>query len=308
MEASITFKAIAKSFRKNMLLADLTFGVEKGSTFVLIGANSSGKSVILKMLVGLIEKDAGMAYINGKDINTRSEETRSVTGYMPQIIDLDDELNIFENLYIHAQLHGLDKKNALDNISHWAEILDISESLSLMPDSLSYGEKRKVIFARAIIHDPEIILLDEPTKGLDPHNRNRVWDVLDKLHANKTIVFATQNFEEAERYADRIAILNNGNIKMDGTLERLIETTHGLTRYRIAFSAQPPTEFMEKLKENPRVLRPAITGLELEFYSRERKQFFYALELALQYGLDDIDTGICRLRDLFIGLTDGGLE
>jgi len=308
MEASITFKEIGKTFRGNTLLADLSFGVEKGSTFVIVGENGAGKSVVLKLLVGLIEKDAGMAYIHGKDISTRGEEVRSITGYMPQSIDLDDELTVLENLEIFGRLHGLSVMDANKNALDWAERLDFGMNLTQMPKDLSNGKKRLVQFARALVHDPEVIILDEPTTGLDPHSRTKVWDVLDKLHQHKTILFATQNFAEAERYADRIAILHHGNIKMDGTLERLIETTHGLTHYRLAFSKVPPQDFMEKLEEYPRVIRPRLKGLELEFYSRERQQFFKVLRLALDHDLADLDTSICRLRDLFIGLTEGGLE
>ncbi len=308
MEASITLKAIGKTFRNNTLLADLSFGVEKGSTFVILGENGAGKSVVLKLLVGLIEKDAGMAYIHGKDISTRGDEIRSITGYMPQTLDLDDELTVLENLEIFGQLHGLSARDAHTNALDWAERLNFGNNLQRMPQDLSHGNKRLVQFARALVHDPQVIILDEPTKGLDPHSRTKVWDILDKIHQHKTIVFSSQNFSEAERYADRIAILHNGNIKMDGTLERLIETTHGLTRYRLSFSQPPTDEFMEKLKAFPRILRPQVKGTELEFYSRERKQFFNALELALKYELVDIDTSICRLQDLFVGLTDGGLE
>ena len=308
MEASITFKAIGKTFRGTTLLADLSFGVEKGSTFVIVGENGAGKSVVLKLLVGLMEKDAGMAYIHGKDISTRGDEIRSITGYMPQTIDLDDELTVLENLEIFGRLHGLSVRDANANALDWAERLNFESNLSRMPQDLSHGNKRMVQFARALVHGPQVIILDEPTKGLDPHSRTRVWDILDKLHQDKTILFATQNFSEAERYADRIAILHHGNIKMDGTLERLIETTHGLTRYRLSFSQSPGDDFVEKLKEFPRILRPQVKGTELEFYSRERKQFFKALELALKYELEDIDTSICRLHDLFVGLTDGGLE
>ena len=308
MEASITLKAIGKTFRNNTLLADLSFGVEKGSTFVILGENGSGKSVVLKLLVGLIEKDVGMAYIHGKDISTRGDKIRSITGYMPQTIDLDDELTVLENLEIFGQLHGLSARDAHTNALDWAERLNFGNNLQRMPQDLSHGNKRLVQFARALVHDPQVIILDEPTKGLDPHSRTKVWDILDKLHQHKTILFASQNFAEAERYADRIAILHHGNIKMDGTLERLIETTHGLARYRLSFSESPTDEFMEKLKAFPRILRPQVKGTELEFYSRERKQFFNALELALKYELVDIDTSICRLQDLFVGLTDGGLE
>ena len=308
MEASITFKSVGKVLDNKTLLGDLSFGVEKGSTFVLIGENGSGKSMVLKLLVGLVNKDTGSIYINGKDTSTRSLETRSVCGYMPQVINLDNDLNVFENISIYTQLYGKTKNEAKQNILHWSELLGLNTFLSYPVNKLAYGVKRKVQFVRALAHDPDILLLDEPTTGMDPHSRSAIWNILDKLHHNKTIIFATQNFTEAERYSDRIAILHQGNIKMDGTLERLIETTHGLTHYRLAFSVEPPEEFMLQLKQYPRVLRPTIKGLELEFYSRERQQFFNVLSLALKHNLADLDTSMCRLRDLFIGLTEGGLE
>ena len=308
MEASITFKSVGKTIANNVLLANLSFGVEKGSTFVLIGQNGSGKSCVLKLMVGLMEKDVGSVYVYGKDVSTRSLETRALCGYMPQLINLDDEISIFENLSIYGQLYGLSSADSRDNCMHWAEILEFSHLLNTLPNDLSYGIQRKVLFARSLIHDPKILLLDEPTTGMDPHSRSTIWNIIDKLQKSKTIIFATQNFSEAERYADRIAILHEGNIKMDGSLERLIETTHGLTRYSLIFSEVPNEQFMVDLEQFPRIKRPKLTGLELEFYSRDRKQFFNVLRLALEYNLSDMDTSICSLRDLYLGLTDGGLE
>ena len=308
MEASITFKAVGKRVKNKTLLADLSFGVEKGSTFVLIGENGAGKSIILKMLVGLIEKDTGSVYIHGLDTRSRTLETRSLCGYMPQNINLDDELNILENICIHGELHGLSALESKKSSLHWCEMLGLSKLLYSSPYEQSFGVQRKILFARALVHNPPVLLLDEPTTGMDPQSRDAVWNILDKIHYSKTIIFATQNFTEAERYANRVAILHQGNIKMDGTLEKLIETTHGLTNYRLVFSEPPSQEFIGKLETFPRVQKPKLKGLELEFYSRERQQFFKVLELALNHQLSDFDTSICRLRDLFIGLTDGGLE
>tara|TARA_Y100001970_G_C14206373_1_gene844260 strand:- start:837 stop:1763 length:927 start_codon:yes stop_codon:yes gene_type:complete len=308
VEASITFKTVGKKIGKNTILADLSFGVEKGSNFVIIGENGSGKSMILKLLIGLIEKDRGAIYIHGQDISTRGTETRSKCGYMPQIINLDFDLNIIENISLYAQLNGFNRTNAEKSALHWIELLGLEQYIAKDIRRLSFGVQRKILFARALSHDPEVLLLDEPTTGMDPHSRDIVWNILDKLQNDKTIIFATQNLTEAERYADRIAILHEGNIKMDGTLERLIETTHGLTYYRLTFLSVPSNDFFEKLKEYPRVIRPKLKGMDLEFYSRERKQFFNVLKLALDYELADLDTSNCRLRDLFIGLTEGGLE
>ena len=161
MEASITLKQIGKTFSQATLLADLSFGVEKGSTLVILGENGSGKSVVLKLLVGLIEKDAGSAYIHGKDISTRSEEIRSLTGYMPQLIDLDDELTVLENLQIFGQLHGLSYERSNIYSLNWAKQLNLSKVLNQMPQDLSYGNQRLVQFARSLVHNPEVILLDD---------------------------------------------------------------------------------------------------------------------------------------------------
>ena len=115
MEASITFKTVGKTIGDQILLADLSFGVEKGSTFVIVGENGAGKSVVLKLLVGLMEKDAGMAYIHGKDISTRGNEIRSIVGYMPQIIDLDDELTVLENLEIFGTTSSSERSSRIES-------------------------------------------------------------------------------------------------------------------------------------------------------------------------------------------------
>ena len=267
MEASITLKTIAKKYDDDVILADLSIGVESGSNLVIIGENGSGKSIILKILIGIIEKDAGSAYINGKDIGTMGEEVRMHTGYMPQNIDIDPKISIYDNLDLHAELFGIERKKIRSRIMHFSDLLNFRNHLSSTIETLSRGEIRKIQLARALLHDPSILLLDEPTSGIDPNNKIMIWDVLDRIAKHKTILFVTQDFNEAERYADRIAILHEGDIKMDGNLDRLIETTHGLTRYSLIFSDAPPEQFMLDLEKYPRIRRPKLSGLELEFYS-----------------------------------------
>ncbi len=308
MEASITLKKVARKFRDNAILADLSFGVERGSRFAIIGENGAGKSTMLKILTGLLERDAGMAYINGQEIQSRGRTTRSMTGYMPQKCHLDSELTVLENLTIFAQLHGLPRKSARRQALRWAILLGFRDYLGSYPHKLSFGHSRRVSFARALIHNPDVILLDEPTTGLDPVSRTLVWNTLDKFKDKKTVLFTSQNFSEVEEHASRIAILHDGNIKMDGSLDRLTETTQGLMRYSITFSDIPDRELIQKIKAGTRVVSPSLSGKKLEFYSRERQQFFAALRIAMEMELDNIDTSYCRLRDIFLGLTEGGLE
>ena len=308
MEASITLKSIAKKFAEKPVLADLSFGVEKGTRFVIVGKNGSGKSTLLKVLVGLIETDAGSAYIHGVNIKSRGEETRAITGYMPQITNLDQELDIYNNIALYAQLQGMDSKKIKSRILELSEELDFVKFLKSFPNELSYGHLRLACFIRAIVHNPEVILLDEPTTGLDLSRRIKIWEILENLKDKKTIVFTTQNLQEAERYADRIAILYKGNIKMDGTIDKLVETTQGLSRYKITFKEDPPINLLEKIKENPKVVRPSLRGKDFEFYSREKRHFFNVLKIALECEIEEFDSSGCTLNDLFLGLTEGGLE
>jgi ABC-2 type transport system ATP-binding protein len=308
LEASITLKSLAKKFNNDIILADLSLGIESNSNHAIIGQNGAGKSTILKILIGLIEKDAGIAYINGKDISTRETETKMVTGYMPQHIDLDTEMTIFENLMVFGKLYGISSEAAKRHILKFSEVFDFKGDLLEFPTKLSTGTLRLIQFTRAMIHDPEILLLDEPTNGMDPQNKMKVWDILDTIGKNKTILFTTQDFEEVEKYADRISILHHGQIRMDGSLDKLIGVTKGLSKYQIRFADSPPENIIESMKKMPKVLKPEIIGKSLEFYSDQRKDFFEVLRLAIVVGISDIDMSFCKLLDLYLGLIGNGME
>ena len=308
MEASITLKSLAKKYNNDIILADLSLGIERNSNHALIGQNGAGKSTILKILIGLIEKDAGVAYINGKDISARGPETRMVTGYMSQHIDLDIDINVYENLLIFSQLYGLSSNEAKNIIMKYADIFNFKEDLSKHPNELSKGTQRVIQFVRAIVHDPQVLLLDEPTSFMDPVNKTKFWDILDRMGKSKTLLFTTQDFNEAEKYADRISILHKGNIKMDGSLDKLIGTTRGIAKYQIRFTEVPSDEILDKIKQLPKILKPEIKGNNLEFYSTERKDFFHVLRIAIDYQINDIDMGFCKLLDLYLGLIESRLE
>lgn len=308
MEASITIKKIAKIIKGQTILADLSVGIEKGSSFVLIGENGSGKSMFLKILSGLVDKDFGSIYIKGMNSSTRGSEVRALTGYMPQDIDLDPNINVMQNISLYGQLHGLNKEQSDNRALNLLNDFNLEKNAYDFDSILPKGKVRVIQYIRSIIHNPDILLLDEPTKDIDPHFRKLIWKSLDKMQLKKTIIIATQDFREAERYADRIAILHNGNIQMDGSLDKLIESTKGLTRYRLFFKENISDDFIVKVKEFTRIIKANVNGRELEFYAKDRMEFFNVLKISLDFQLSNIDTSFCSLQDLFIGLTDGGFE
>jgi len=308
LEASITLKSLAKKFDSEIILADLSIGVENNSNHVIIGQNGAGKSTILKILVGLIEKDAGVAYIHGKDISTRPQETRMVTGYMPQHVDLDPDMSIYENLIVYSELYGVPSSKAKSRIQNFSEIFNYNDILLEKPTRQSLGLLRSIQFSRALLHDPKILILDEPTQGMDPQYKTKIWNILDRIGKDKTILFTTQDFSEAEKFADRISILHKGDIKMDGTFETLVGATKGLSKYEIRFKDIPLDDILVPLQEMPKVLKPLLNGNSLEFYSNDKKDFFRVLKNVINSEIVDIDISFCKLLDLYLGLVENGLE
>ena len=308
MEASITFKSLAKKFDDKIILADLSVGVENNSNHVIIGPNGSGKSTILRVLTGLLEKDAGSAYIKGKEISNRAEETKMVTGYMPQTVDLDSEMTIYENLIIYSELYGVSKENANTRIYNFAELFDFKKQLFIKPLNQPRAMQRAIQFSRTLLHDPEILLLDEPTLGMDPQYKTKFWNLIDRIGKDKTILFTTQDFSEAEKFADRISILHNGDIKMDGSFGKLVSATKGLSKFEIRFKETPDDSIIDFIKQMPQVLKPLINGNSLEFYSHDKKDFFRILKNVINQEMSDIDISFCKLLDLYLGIVENGLD
>ena len=308
MEASITFKSVAKVVNNNTLLAELTFGVEKNTTFVLVGPNGSGKTAILKLICGLINKDKGSIYIKGYDMDVKSNQIKSIIGYMPQKNDIDNELKIIDNICIYGQLHGLSEKEAKERCLLIAEKLNFSDYLYSYPENLSYGMLRLVLFSRAIIHDPEILILDEPTSNLDPIYRELIWNYIDEIKNNKTVFYTTQNFYEAQDHSDRIAILYDGTIKFNGTFEYLVENTFGLARFIISFNDQIPEDIKKSVSINPKIIRPTMLNNKLKFYSTNKNEFFKILKESIMNDIIDIDSAKCSLEDIFKGIEPGDID
>ena len=269
MEASITFKSVAKQFNSESSLAELTFGVEKNTILVLVGPNDSGKSSILKMICGMIYKDKGSIYIKGYDTNVKINQIKSLIGYMPQNIDLDKNLNIFENIYIYALLHGISREEAKEKTNIILKELKISKYSKQNISELSYGIIRVAMFARAVIHNPEIILLDEPTSNLDPLYSESIWNYIINVNKNKTVFYTTHNFKEAQDYSDRIIVLFNGTIKYNGTFENLVKNTFGLTRFIITYKERVPEHINKRISLNSNIVRPIIVKNQLKFYSTD---------------------------------------
>lgn len=308
MEASITFKSVAKKINDDTLLADLSFGVEKNTKFAIVGPNGSGKSTIVKLLSGVLQKDKGSIYVKGYDISIQGNKIKSIVGYMSQTSDFNNDITIYDNLSIYAQLFGFTKEEASVKIQDLAKLLDFKNYLLLHSSDLSYGIQRVLMFAKSIIHNPEILLLDEPTANLDPVNKELIWNYISTYLSEKTILFTTNNFEDAQHFSHRIAILYNGNIKYNGTFDYLVENTHGLVKFTISYKDTIPEQLVKNISLNPKILKPKIIDNVVTFYSTEKSEYFKLLKFSLDCDINDIDISKCTLEDIFKGINLKGVE
>ncbi|MBN9463609.1 MAG: ATP-binding cassette domain-containing protein [Burkholderiales bacterium] len=192
-------------------LAGLDFGVRAGECFGLLGPNGAGKSTALKAILGLIEPDAGRIRLLGLDIPAQARQARARAGVVPQADALDPDFTVAENLLVFGRYFGLARSVLDARLEPLLEFAGLAHKRDAKIDALSGGMRRRLTLARALVNDPDVLFLDEPTTGLDPQARHLIWERLRQLLARgKTIVLTTHFMEEAERLCNRVAIIDHG--------------------------------------------------------------------------------------------------
>jgi len=197
---------------KKEALKNIDLKIKKGSFFGLLGPNGAGKSTIINIIAGLVKKSSGTIKIAGIDIDENLQATKFKIGIVPQELIIDPFFNVFETLEIYAGYYGI-KKSARRTFEI-IEALGLQEKTKSTPRSLSGGMRRRLLVAKALVHNPEILILDEPTAGVDVELRNQLWEYVKKLNReqNTTIVLTTHYLEEAQKLCDEIAVINNGAV------------------------------------------------------------------------------------------------
>lgn len=218
MNEIIEIKNLTKKFKEITAVDNLSFKVKKGELFAFLGVNGAGKSTTISIMCGVLSKDCGSVIINGNNIDNSMNEVSKDLGVVFQNSVLDSSLSVMDNLLIRASLYGITGQNAKTRINELAELLDFKKFIKKPVGKLSGGQRRRIDVARAIIHKPKILILDEPTTGLDPQTRKILWNVIDNYRKkdNMTIFLTTHYMEEAAD-ADYVIILDNGKITAEGT-------------------------------------------------------------------------------------------
>ena len=217
-DTAVVIANVSCSRKGKKILEDVTLDVESGTVMGLLGPNGAGKTTLIRLVAGLARPDAGTIHVCGEDAAKRSVRFRRLIGLVPQENTLESELTIGESLLAYARLYGIN--DAKEMVHQTAERYHLSDFLDKRPEEISGGMKRRAVIARAAMTDPGVLLLDEPSAGLDPDLRHEVWALIRKLRdAGKTLLLTTHYMDEAERLCGRIAFLRAGRLRAVDTAE-----------------------------------------------------------------------------------------
>lgn len=218
MKNIIEIKNLDKSFQDVHAVDDLSLVVKEGELFAFLGVNGAGKSTTISIMCGTLSKDGGEVIIDGMNVDNDMKNITKEIGVVYQTSALDAKLSVKDNLTSRASLYGITGKAAKERIAALSEMLDFKELLPRTFEKLSGGQKRRVDVARALIHNPKILILDEPTTGLDPEARKLLWNVVTNLRKSRNMtVFLTTHYMEEAADADYVVILDKGKIAAEGT-------------------------------------------------------------------------------------------
>ncbi|MDE0411498.1 MAG: ABC transporter ATP-binding protein [Gammaproteobacteria bacterium] len=265
MEYALSIKHLGKTYRNGVTaLDDVSLDIEKGDFFALLGPNGAGKSTLIGIVTSLVRKSAGMVRVMGYDIDTHFSQAKSKIGVVPQDFNFNKFEPIIEILKNQAGYFGMGRHAALHAAEESLNNLSLWEKRKLTPRQLSGGMNRRLLIARALVHDPELLILDEPTAGVDIEIRRSVWNLMREINSHgRTIILTTHYLEEAESLCRNIGIIDRGKIIVNTSMRKLLE----------------------KLKEESFILylqNPVTRPLDLEDYSYKFLDD-RTLEVALSY-------------------------
>ena len=218
MADMIQIKNLNKSYGNIQAVQDLSFRVPEGSLFAFLGVNGAGKSTTIHILCGQLRKDSGKIYVDGSDLDQDVERIKSCIGVVFQNSVLDSALSVWDNLQSRAALYGISGQIFRQKMQELAELLEFADLLKRPVGKLSGGQRRRIDIARALLHEPKLLILDEPTTGLDPQTRRLIWNVIEQLRREKNItVFLTTHYMEEAADADHVVILDGGRVAAEGS-------------------------------------------------------------------------------------------
>lgn len=227
MTVAVSLQNVHKIYDKAPVVNDLSFEISAGEMFGLLGPNGAGKSTTIRMLTTLTKPTQGRIEVAGYDVVRQRSQVKRRIGVVLQQTSVDGDLTVWENMEFHGRLHHIPNSRRRQEIDRWLEYVELGDRRDSLAKTLSGGMKRRLQIARALLHEPDILFLDEPTVGLDPQTRRRLWEIIRDLNKQgMTMLLTTHYMDEVEYLCDRIGIMDNGKLIELGTLQDF-RRTHG---------------------------------------------------------------------------------
>ncbi|MBW4543266.1 MAG: ABC transporter ATP-binding protein [Symplocastrum torsivum CPER-KK1] len=222
MSVAVSLQNVYKTFNNVPVVNDLSFAIASGEMFGLLGPNGAGKSTTIRMLTTLTQPTQGQIEVAGYDVVRQSTQVKQNIGVVLQQTSVDADLSVWENMELHGRLHHIPNPGRQRLINQWLEYVELADRRDNLVKTLSGGMKRRLQIARALLHQPKILFLDEPTVGLDPQTRCRLWEIIRDLNKQgMTMLLTTHYMDEVEFLCDRIGIMDTGQLIELGTLQQL---------------------------------------------------------------------------------------
>ncbi len=299
----IEARGLVKRYGDLTAVAGVDLAIARGECFALLGPNGAGKTTTIRMLYGFTPRTAGVLRVGGLDVAEHPRQIRAMLGVLPQENNLDPDLTPRENLRAYARYFDLPAAEARSRAQALLAFVGLQDRATSRLDELSGGMKRRLLVARALINRPRLLILDEPTTGLDPQARHLIWQRLRELKANgTTLVLTTHYMEEARELSDRVAIMDHGRLLREGTAPRLVADEVGAEVVEVRAAPDAEAEARRRAAGVPH--RCERAGDTLYFYTEDGRALLAALaDLPLGY----VHRRAASLEDLFLRLTGRGL-
>lgn len=308
---SVELKGLKKAYGKQLALEDLTLKIEEGVIFGLVGPNGAGKSTTIHILSGLLVQDEGEVFVLGEPLGKQSAVLKRKIGVVPQDLALFENLTAYENVSFFLKLYGIRGKENKQKVEQALEFVGLGDKAKKRAKTFSGGMKRRLNIACAIAHEPQLIIMDEPTVGIDPQSRNHILEAIEALNKKgATVIYTTHYMEEVEAICNPIAIVDHGRVIAQGSKEELKERLYPKEHIYLGLKHKAP-ELLIKLRalEGMEEVKEQEEGLELVF-AKEASCLQDILRLMSQgeSPITAINTKVPNLEDAFLKLTGRSLR
>jgi ABC-2 type transport system ATP-binding protein len=302
---------LTKSYGARRAVDDVSFQVQAGQTVGLIGPNGAGKSSTVSMICGLLRADAGTIELDGEAVTQGQSAAKRKIGFVPQDLALYDDLPARENLKLFAALYGVKGADLKQRCDHVLALVNLADRAGDKPSTFSGGMKRRLNIAAALMHDPQLLILDEPTVGVDPQSRNAIFDTLEQLKAmGRSLIYTSHYMEEVERLADHIVIIDHGKVLADESPAALHRRLPAQAALRVELADAAPAELVDAIRALHGVSSVASDAGVIDIQLASSQDALPVMGYLERQGSRPLHfaTARTKLEDIFLNLTGRSLR